>query len=47
LLEALDEIKRLISILPVLILSIYPEEECEVRTLKDGTSGYLTKERAR
>jgi len=29
----------------VLIPSIYPEEECEVRTLKDGASGYLTKER--
>jgi CheY-like chemotaxis protein len=43
-LEALGEIKRLESILPFLILSIYPEKECEVRTLEDGASGYLTKE---
>ncbi len=32
--------------LPVLVLSIYPEEQYAVRALKDGASGYLTKESA-
>jgi two-component system invasion response regulator UvrY len=32
--------------LPVLILSIYPEEQFAVRCLKAGASGYLTKESA-
>jgi two-component system, NarL family, invasion response regulator UvrY len=30
--------------LPVLILSIYPEEQYAVRVIKEGASGYLTKE---
>lgn len=32
--------------LPVLILSIHPEEQYAVRTLRAGASGYLTKESA-
>jgi len=32
--------------LPVLILSIYPEEQYAMRALKAGASGYLTKESA-
>ena len=32
--------------LPVLMLSMYPEEQYAVRTLKAGASGYLTKESA-
>ena len=32
--------------IPVLILSIYPEEQYAVRALKAGASGYLTKESA-
>jgi two-component system, NarL family, invasion response regulator UvrY len=32
--------------LPVLILSIYPEDQYAVRALKEGAAGYLTKERA-
>ena len=32
--------------LPVLILSMYPEEQYAVRSLKAGASGYLTKESA-
>jgi DNA-binding NarL/FixJ family response regulator len=32
--------------LPVLILSIYPEDQYALRALKDGASGYLTKDSA-
>ena len=32
--------------LPVLVLSMYPEEQYAVRTLKAGADGYLTKESA-
>ena len=32
--------------LPVLILSMYPEEQYAVRVMKAGASGYLTKESA-
>jgi len=45
-LEALEEIKKLRPSLPVLILSIYPEEEYAVRALKSGASGYMTKKSA-
>lgn len=33
-----------LSILPVLVLSMAPEEEYAVRALKSGAAGYLTKE---
>ena len=42
-LEILNEIKRENPELPVLMLSIYPEEQYAVRALKAGASGYLTK----
>lgn len=45
----LDVLKQLRSErpdLPVLMLSMYPEEQYAVRTLKAGASGYLTKESA-
>jgi DNA-binding NarL/FixJ family response regulator len=45
-LETLAELKKLKPTLPVLILSIYPEEEYAVRALKGGASGYLTKKSA-
>jgi two-component system invasion response regulator UvrY len=45
-LETLKEIKREKPKLPVLVLSIYPEEQYAVRALKAGASGYLTKESA-
>lgn len=45
-LEALEEIKKLKPSLPVLILSIYPDEEYAVRALKSGASGYMTKKSA-
>jgi len=35
-----------LSQLPVLILSIYPEEQYAIRALKAGAAGYLTKESA-
>ncbi len=43
-LEVLQRIKREYPHLPVLILSIHPEDQYAVRLLKAGASGYLTKE---
>ena len=45
-LEVLKEMKRLRPKLPVLILSMHPEDQFAVRMLKAGASGYLTKESA-
>jgi two-component system invasion response regulator UvrY len=45
-LDILKEIKSQKPELPVLILSIHPEEQYAVRALKAGASGYLTKESA-
>jgi DNA-binding NarL/FixJ family response regulator len=45
-LETLKELKKEKPKLPVLVLSIYPEEQYAVRALKAGASGYLTKESA-
>lgn len=45
-LEVLREIKRLRPKLPVLILSMHPEDQFAVRLLKAGAAGYLTKESA-
>jgi len=45
-LEALEQIKLIRPDLPVLILSIYPEEIYAVRVLKAGASGYLNKNSA-
>ncbi len=45
-LDALKEIKQLQPRLPVLVLSIYPEDQYAVRVLEAGASGYLTKEMA-
>lgn len=42
-LEALEQIKLLRPNLPVLILSVYPEDLYAVRVLKAGASGYLNK----
>ena len=42
----LTEIKRTHPKLPVLILSMYPEDQFAVRLLKAGASGYMTKESA-
>ena len=45
-LDTLKELKLEKPNLPVLVLSIYPEEQYAVRVLKAGASGYLTKESA-
>ncbi len=45
-LDVLKELKKKRPRLPVLILSIHPEEQYGVRALKAGASGYLTKESA-
>lgn len=45
-LEVLKEIKRSRPQLPVLILSMHPEDQFAVRLLKSGAAGYLTKESA-
>ncbi len=45
-LEALKDIKQLRPKLPVLILSMHPEDQFAVRMLKAGASGYMTKESA-
>jgi two-component system, NarL family, invasion response regulator UvrY len=42
-LEALAQIKQQVPKLPVLILSIHPEEQYALRVLKAGASGYLNK----
>ena len=45
-LEVLKEIKRSRPKLPVLVLSMHPEDQFAVRMLKTGAAGYLTKESA-
>jgi DNA-binding NarL/FixJ family response regulator len=42
--EVLGELKAEQPRLPVLILSMYPEEQYAVRVLRAGAAGYLTKE---
>jgi len=43
-LDILDDLKRLRPKLPVLFLSMHPEEQYAKRALKAGAAGYLTKE---
>ena len=45
-LDVLKQLKCLKPDLPVLILSMYPEEQYAVRSFKAGASGYLTKKSA-
>ncbi len=45
-LEALQQIKQINPKLPVLILSIHPEEQYALRVLKAGAAGYLSKDMA-
>ena len=45
-LEALKQIKLKKPRLPVLMLSIHPEEQYAIRAIKTGASGYLTKDSA-
>ena len=45
-LDLLKEIKRLKHRLPVLILSVHPEDQFAIRTLKAGASGFMSKDAA-
>ncbi len=45
-LEAISQIKDLYPKLPILVLSIHPEEHYALRSLKAGASGYLSKNMA-
>lgn len=44
--EALKQLKNIKPDLPVLILSMYPEDQYALRVIKSGAAGYLTKESA-
>jgi two-component system invasion response regulator UvrY len=43
-LDILEDLKRLRPKLPILLLSMHPEEQFARRALKSGAAGYLTKE---
>ncbi len=43
-LDTLKELKQIAPDLPVLVFTIYPEEQYAVRLLKAGASGYINKE---
>lgn len=45
-LEILKQLKTEYPDLPVIVLSMHPEDQYAVRTIKAGASGYLTKETA-
>jgi two-component system invasion response regulator UvrY len=45
-LDALKEIKKNKPALPVLVLSIHPEDQFATRALRAGAAGYMTKETA-
>jgi DNA-binding NarL/FixJ family response regulator len=45
-LEVLKDLKRERPKLPVLVLSIHPEDQLAIRVLKAGGAGYMTKETA-
>jgi two-component system invasion response regulator UvrY len=45
-LEVIQQIKELHPKLPILMLSVHPEEHYAIRALKAGASGYLNKEMA-
>ena len=45
-LDVLGELRREKPALPILVLSMHPEEQYAVRAIKAGASGYLTKQSA-
>ena len=45
-LDVLKEVKRKYPTLPVLVLSMHPEDQFAIRILRAGASGYITKESA-
>jgi DNA-binding NarL/FixJ family response regulator len=44
--DLLRDLKRQVPALPILVLSMHPEEQFCLRVLESGAGGYLTKERA-
>lgn len=44
--EVLKDIKKLRPKLPVLVLSMHPEDQFAVRVIRSGAAGYMTKESA-
>jgi len=44
--EALKQLKQINKNIPVLILSMYPQEQYALRVMRSGAAGYLTKESA-
>jgi DNA-binding NarL/FixJ family response regulator len=45
-LDIIQEIRALLPELPILVLSVHPEEQYAVRLLKSGIAGYINKETA-
>ncbi len=45
-LQVLEDMKHMKPGTPVLIISMYPEEQYAIRAMKSGASGYITKESA-
>ena len=45
-LDVLQEVKHITASLPVLVLSMHPEEQYAVRVIKAGASGYMNKDGA-
>jgi len=45
-LETIKEIKKINKKLPVLIISMHPEERFAIRCIKAGASGYISKEKS-
>ena len=45
-LDAIQQIKQINAQLPVIVLSMHPEDQYAVRALKSGAAGYLNKETA-
>jgi two-component system invasion response regulator UvrY len=45
-LQAMEQVRNLDPELPVLVLSVYPEEDWAVRSLKAGAAGYVEKTRS-
>ncbi len=44
--DVLSQVKQLKTRLPILVLSMHPEEQYGIRAMKAGASGYITKESA-
>ncbi|MCH7732546.1 MAG: response regulator transcription factor [Candidatus Marinimicrobia bacterium] len=45
-LETVKDLKQLDPELPILVISMYPEDQFAIRVIKAGASGYLTKDSA-